>query len=93
MSSYDESYDVDAYAEEEFLDDEGPDEHDIARAESLDDSLVCPICSAEVHEDAQQCQSCGNWIIPVAPGGRTSGALWYVVVGIVLLAFLLIMLR
>lgn len=42
----------------------------------------CPRCGAELHEDADLCPQCGDWIVqgPVSPR-RLS---WWLVLGIVL---------
>ncbi len=51
-------------ADEEWVEDEASD----------DDLLQCPSCRREVHEDAQQCPHCGDWITPVYPRGAKSWA-------------------
>ena len=48
----------DGFDDDEWVEDEG-DEHDCL--------LQCPSCHATVHEDTQQCQYCGDWIVPVYP--------------------------
>lgn len=93
MTAYDDTNDHDHFGDDyDFLDEEGPDAHDIARAEAMDDTAACPVCNATVHEEAQQCPACGNWITPRV-GSRSQSAVWLVIVAAVLLSFLLIMLR
>ena len=74
----------DDYADEEWVEDDGPDE---------DDLLACPSCGESVHEDAQQCPYCGDWIIPVYPGEGRKKAIWLVAVAFVILAFLIFAIR
>ena len=73
--------DYDDHPDEEWVEDEGGCE---------DDVLLCPSCRRTVHEDTQQCPHCGNWIIPVYPGGHSKRFLWVVAAILVALALLLI---
>lgn len=74
----------DDYADEEWVEDDGPDE---------DDLLACPSCGEAVHEDTQQCPYCNDWIVPVYPGERAKKAIWLVAVVLVILAFLIFAIR
>jgi len=58
-------------ADEEWVEDDG---------EPDDDVLACPSCRRPVHEDAQQCPHCGDWMTPVAPSSRTQRWAWVAVV-------------
>jgi len=69
------------YDEEEWVDEE---------QDSGDDLLMCPVCKAAVHEDTQQCPHCGDWIIPVYPGGRWRRVVWLIVAAFAILALILI---
>ncbi len=60
------SIDLD-FEDDEWIEDEG-DEDDVY--------LSCPFCHEDVHEDTQQCPSCGDWIIPVDPRQRTQKIIW-----------------
>ncbi len=70
-----------AYDDEEWVD-EGED--------SGDDLLMCPACKTAVHEDTQQCPHCGEWIIPVYPGGRSKRVVWLIAAALVILALAMI---
>ncbi len=74
----------DDYVDEEWVDDEGDTE---------DDLLVCPSCKQAVHEDAQQCPHCGDWITPVWPKGRSKRLIWIVAAVLAILGLLMITLR
>ena len=74
----------DEYPDEEWVEDEG---------DEGDDYLECPSCHQPVHEDAQQCPHCGDWIIPVYPGSRSKRWIWAVVVVLVIVSFLLWLFR
>ena len=76
--------DYDEHPDEEWVEDEG-DEEDVC--------LECPSCHKLVHEDAQQCPHCGDWITPVYPGSRTKRWIWTVAVVLVILSFLLWLVR
>lgn len=69
---------------EEWIEDEG----------DPDDVLMeCPACRKAVHEDAQQCPHCGDWIIPVDPVHRGRRSLWSVLIVLVILLLVLITMR
>ena len=72
--------DFDEYPDEEWVEDEGDPE---------DDVLQCPSCKATVHEDTQQCPHCGDWIVPVWPGGQSKRLIWLVAAALLILAFIL----
>lgn len=71
----------DDYADEEWVDDE---------ADSADDFLTCPSCRKPVHEFAQQCPHCGDWIIPVYPGRQWKRFVWIAAAVLVILAMTLL---
>ena len=72
---------------EETLEDEGPQETDLRDLsdEGEVDTVPCPICGAEVYEDAQRCPHCGGYITGDLPQ-RSSGAWWWVVLSLVIVA-------
>ncbi len=74
MSEYDD------YPDEEWVEDEGSDDED--------DTLMCPLCREEVHEDTQQCPHCGDWITPVYPGREWRKAVWTIAVVMIIISFL-----
>ncbi len=71
--------------EEWVVDDEADDDQDC--------TLVCPVCSAAVHEDTQQCPACGDWIVPIYPSAHFKRWVWIVAVALVLLSFLIMTIR
>jgi hypothetical protein len=59
-----------------FADEEEWDEED------EEPTVPCPYCREEIHEDAQRCPHCGNYISEEdAPPGRKP---WWIIVGVVL---------
>ena len=74
--------------------DEGPDEEWIEdEGQPEDDVLACPSCHEAVHEDAQQCPYCGDWITPVEPHGRSKRLIATVIVILVIVALILLTIR
>lgn len=53
--------------DEEWVEDDGDEEGEI---------LSCPSCGGSVHEDAQQCPHCGDWITPVDTRGAWKHWIW-----------------
>lgn len=51
--------------------------------------LACPSCGQRVHEDAQQCPYCRDWIIPVDPADRARRVVWTVAAVLVVASLLL----
>lgn len=70
---------------DEACEDEVVDEEDDSEAEML----ACPVCRKPVHEDAQQCPHCGDWIIPVDPRESSRRWIWAVAAGLVIAGFVL----
>jgi hypothetical protein len=73
---------------EDFTDggiDEGPDEND---ADLLDEDRIelvpCPHCGAMISEYAQQCPTCGDWIISGDSESPLSGKrpLWWIILAV-----------
>jgi hypothetical protein len=51
----------------------------MSRRDDDEPTIPCPYCRAEIHEDAQQCHRCGNYISAEdAPPPRKP---WWVIVG------------
>ena len=71
---------------EEWIEDEGEDSDEA-------DLLLCPSCRRLVHEDTQQCPSCGDWITPVYPSGGARHWVWVVAVELESTAFVRGMVR
>ncbi len=67
--------------EDEWVDDEDDDPED--------DLLVCPACGEPVHEEAQQCPQCGEWIIPTYPEAAWKRTVWIVVASLLILSMVL----
>ena len=73
--------------------DDHPDDEWVNEDEDAgDDLLVCPVCGKAVHEDTQQCPYCGDWIVPVYPGGKWKRAVWVVAAALVILSLLVVLL-
>jgi len=43
--------------------------------------LPCPNCGVEVYEEAEQCPSCGEWIV-AATGALAGRPTWWIVLGV-----------
>jgi len=83
QDDYDESEWGGFESDEDFEDD----------SDTSSECLVCPACGQSVHEDAQQCPECGDWIIPVYPRQRWRDAVWMVAAVLILIAFVAAMIR
>ena len=58
---------------------ESPDDDEwVDDDDNADTLLACPSCGVAVHEEAQQCPSCHDWIIPVDRRDRTKRRIWAV---------------
>lgn len=57
--------------DEDSVDDDLFDESD-----SDDSLLACPSCGESVHEEAQQCPRCGDWITPVERVSPVRRTIW-----------------
>ncbi len=80
-SSFDEDWD-----DEDSEDDpEAPSDEDLERFGS--DTIRCPACRAEIHDESVACPRCGHWIEdepPRSPGGAM--ARWLVVLVVLALS-------
>jgi len=65
-------------------------DHDV---DSDADLMACPVCRAAVHEDTQQCPSCGDWIIPVYPAAGSRRWVWILAAALVIIALLVGVMR
>ncbi len=43
--------------------------------------VPCPNCGTEVYEDAEQCPSCGEYIVPGGANPLTGWSPWWVLLG------------
>lgn len=59
--------DLDDPAREDPLEDDLDDSED---DDSSTDTLLCPSCRGDVHEDTQKCPHCGDWITPIHAESR-----------------------
>ncbi|MEW6249588.1 MAG: hypothetical protein AB1716_02995 [Planctomycetota bacterium] len=67
----DDPHDVEAYADWDPDDPEGPQECDLAQSDDDETETVpCPACGREVADFAERCPHCGDWIVPGASGAR-----------------------
>ncbi len=67
------------FDEEDFDNDEGDFDDD---ADEDEPTVPCPYCRREIHEDAQRCPYCDQYISAEdAPAGRKP---WWIVLGVVL---------
>lgn len=48
--------------------DEGPSDEDLERFSG--ETVFCPHCRGEIHDEAQRCPLCGEWITAAAPENR-----------------------
>jgi predicted amidophosphoribosyltransferase len=69
------------------LDPEGPSVADLRRLRHS--GAKCPSCGADVYDDAEVCQVCGDYIVPESGGG--SRVVWKVVALVVLVAVAVMM--
>ena len=62
-------------------DDDFDDPADDPWEEETTDNVTCPVCGADVYEDADQCPSCGEYILPDTCiwSGRP---LWWIALGV-----------
>lgn len=72
---------------EKALEDEGPDDADVAELGEKGDSetVPCPSCGAQIYEDADRCPKCGKY---VTIGEPRRGVLWKIVALIVVLGLI-----
>ena len=65
-------------------DDEWDDyEYDVDDDDDLSYTVDCPECGADVYEDAEQCPSCGQYIIHSSSGYVWKNRpVWWVVIGL-----------
>lgn len=69
------------------LDDDFDDDDEWVEDDAEEEVLLnCPSCKREVHEDAQQCPYCGDWINPVDLSDRPRRLIWVVAVVLLILA-------
>lgn len=52
---------------------------------AADQDMECPQCHRRVHEDANKCPHCGEWITPVEPSGAFSKKWWLVIAVLLML--------
>jgi len=69
--------------DEEWIEDEGADDPDA-------EIMLCPSCRGEVHEDAQQCPHCGDWITPVYAESNAKRWVFLAVIGMMIVSMLII---
>jgi predicted nucleic acid-binding Zn ribbon protein len=69
--------------------DDGPDEEWVEDEadDDADDRLTCPECGEDVHEDAQQCPHCRQWITPVDRRDSGRKLIWLVAAVLLILVF------
>ena len=50
-----------------------------------DDTIPCPHCRREIHEESQRCPHCGNYISEedAAPARKP----WWIIVGVILVLY------
>ncbi len=63
--------------------DDWDDDHDPDDPDDDDTSLTvaCPVCGADVYEDAEHCPSCGDFIV-LSTSPWTGKPLWWVLLGL-----------
>jgi zinc-ribbon domain len=75
--------------------DEDDCEDDLKNAELQDVSdahYVCPLCGAEVYDDANVCSACGDYIVPKMVIGSEVRPMWYIALGTIgIIAVLLVL--
>lgn len=71
---------------EEFRDEELPGE-DLQEESS---TAECPRCGRQIYEDSERCPSCGNYVTPGAPEARKERLPWWVILGLLLIATLVL---
>jgi predicted RNA-binding Zn-ribbon protein involved in translation (DUF1610 family) len=56
--------------------------------EHASDTMVCPSCRSNVHEQTEKCPHCGEWITPRYPARRVRGTV-FVIVAVALVVLVL----
>lgn len=70
---------------------DAPQPEDLIEDDESSDTIPCPICGEEVHEDAPRCPHCGQWLIGDTPTARRArGWFWPVMIAL-LIAVILVM--
>jgi len=72
--------------EKEFYDDRDDHFDDIEDSEDDDesfDTVACPYCTQQIHEDAVRCPHCENYISTL-DGPRLKAQPWWIMVGVVI---------
>ena len=65
----------------DFEADDGYGDDEYAPDDDESETVPCPYCREEIHEDAVRCPSCGNYISAEdAPPGRKP---WWLIVGVI----------
>lgn len=77
-------------------DDFDDDYEDDLEVDELDDEsdahYVCPLCGAEVYDDANVCPACGDYMVPKMVIGSDVKPLWYIALGMIgIVAVLLVL--
>jgi hypothetical protein len=63
---------------------EGYDDVDYYDDDGVGEVVACPSCGVEVYEDAEQCPSCGDYIVHTAVVGHAwkDRPLWWIALGL-----------
>lgn len=72
--------------EDDDLEDDWDDEEDDFGEDEDEPTIACPYCGAEIHEEAQRCPACGEYLSAEdAPARRRP---WWIVIGVVVCLWL-----